>query len=657
MFRVFNCLTTEHDWRLVIVAGVVCFLASLTAISLFNRARATAGRVRATWIVAAGAATGCGIWATHFIAMLAYDPGVSVAYNIGLTALSLAAAALVTAGGLAVAVYAPARWSAPLGGAIVGGGIACMHYTGMWAVELPGRVTWWPGLVAVSVALGMLFGTGALLVAARRDTLRTTALAAVLLTLAIVSHHFTAMGAIEIVPDPTRVITAFSLSPGSLAIAVASIAMAVLGMSLVGAFTDRRLDANSQLLATALNNMTQGVVMFDRAERLLVCNDRYLEMYGFSRAQVGPGTSLREIIAARSANGTLTSDAERYCVELLDAMRQGKTLRSIVERPDGHVIEVINRPIAGGDYWVGTHDDITERRLTEMRIASLAEQKERRESVETEIRSFRANVEAVLRTMSHSASEMSRTATGLSGYSRETSQRAAGAARSSNDAAVNVAAASDAARELMESIREISRQLTQATDLVGVAVGEAQRTNTDVASLAQAAQEIGNVVKLIQHIAGQTNLLALNATIEASRAGESGRGFGVVASEVKSLAVQTAKATEQISAQIASVQASTASAVEAIRRNTERMQEINRYTTAVAASVEQQSAATNEISHNVASAAAETKVVVSALEDVVGAVDHTGISATTVLEVSQAMQSAADDLRDKVEGFLTKVAV
>jgi NO-binding membrane sensor protein with MHYT domain len=313
MFRVFNCLTTEHDWRLVIIAGVVCFLASCTAISLFNRARATAGRSRATWIVAAGAAAGCGIWATHFIAMLAYDPGVSIAYNIGMTALSLVAAALVTASGLAVAVYVSARWSAPLGGAIVGGGIACMHYTGMWAVELPGHVTWWPGLVAVSVVLGMLFGTAALLVAAHRDSLRAMALAAVLLTLAIVSHHFTAMGAVEIVPDPTRVITAFSLSPGSLAIAVASAAIAVLGMSLVGAFTDRRLDANSQLLATALNNMTQGVVMFDRAERLLLCNDRYLEMYGLSRALVKPGCTLREIIAARSTNGTLGVEAERYC--------------------------------------------------------------------------------------------------------------------------------------------------------------------------------------------------------------------------------------------------------------------------------------------------------------------------------------------------------
>src|SRR5438552_8900787 len=198
MFRVLTCLATEHDWRLVVVAGLVCFLASLTAISLFNRARATAGRTRAIWILAAGAAAGCGIWATHFVAMLAYEPGISIAYNIGLTALSLAAAASVTAVGLAVAVYGAKGWAAPVGGGIVDAGVACMHYTGMWAVELPGHVTWSFGLVLASVALGMLFGVFALAVAVRRSDLRGAYAAAALLTLAIVSHHFTAMGAVVI---------------------------------------------------------------------------------------------------------------------------------------------------------------------------------------------------------------------------------------------------------------------------------------------------------------------------------------------------------------------------------------------------------------------------------------------------------------------------
>src|SRR5216684_8523108 len=102
MFRVLTCLTGEHDWRLVVLAGLVCFLASVVAVSLFHRACATRGRARATWLGCAGAATGCGIWATHFIAMLAYDPGLPIAYNVGLTALSLLAAAAITGAGLAV---------------------------------------------------------------------------------------------------------------------------------------------------------------------------------------------------------------------------------------------------------------------------------------------------------------------------------------------------------------------------------------------------------------------------------------------------------------------------------------------------------------------------------------------------------------------------
>src|SRR5207245_836505 len=162
--------------------------ASLTAITLFDRARASGGRTRATWMVAAGTATGCGIWDTHFIMMLAYDPGVPIAYDISLTALSLVAAAATTGAGLSVAAYG--QWRAPVGGGIVGAGDAGMHYLGMWAVEAPARVTWSLDLVATSLALGMLFGAGALTMATRRNDKRGVAIAALLLTLAIVSHHF-----------------------------------------------------------------------------------------------------------------------------------------------------------------------------------------------------------------------------------------------------------------------------------------------------------------------------------------------------------------------------------------------------------------------------------------------------------------------------------
>src|SRR3984957_13398715 len=162
MFRVLTCLTTQHDLRLVVVAGVVCYLSSLTAITLFNRARSMSGHARAIWIIAAGAATGCGIWATHFLAMLAYDPGVPIAYNINLTASSLLVAAIVTACGLAVAVFVPGRWGAAIGGGIIGAGVACMHYLGMAAVQLPGRVQWDIPLVIASIVLGMVLGMAAL---------------------------------------------------------------------------------------------------------------------------------------------------------------------------------------------------------------------------------------------------------------------------------------------------------------------------------------------------------------------------------------------------------------------------------------------------------------------------------------------------------------
>jgi methyl-accepting chemotaxis protein len=656
MFRVLTCLTVEHDWRLVSVAAFVCFFASLTAINLLNRARATASRSRLGWIVAAALATGFGIWATHFIAMLAYEPGIRVGYNIGLTALSLAAAAAVTGLGLSLALYNRARFVAPAAGAIVGGGIACMHYTGMWALEVPGRVTWQIDLVVASVALGMLFGALALIIAMRDTSRRNAVLAAVLLTLAIVSHHFTAMGAVEIVPDPTRGIDALSLSPTMLAFAVASGAMAILGMSLISAFADRRIDEQSKLLATALNNMSQGVVMFE-GERLVVCNDSYIKMYGLGPVFVKPGCTLSDLLRRRSANGSLQGDGEEHRAQILAAMAEGRISNRIVETPDGRSISVTHRPIPGGRYWVGTHEDLSAQIRVERERAALAQQESRRASVESAIAAFRRDVETVLRSMSDSTAALRATATTLSASSGETSQQAAGALQFSAEASSNVTAAASAAEELIGSIGEISRRLHQATELVGAAVAEATSTNEDIAGLAQAAQEIGEVVNLIRHIAGQTNLLALNATIEAARAGESGRGFAVVASEVKSLAVQTAKATEDIAAQIAGVQASTSGVVEAIRRNTERLQEINHYTSAVASSVEEQNAATGGISQNVIGAAAGTKEVAVILNQVANAISQTRQSADTVLMASQKVEAAAAELRDKVEGFLDQVAV
>jgi methyl-accepting chemotaxis protein len=220
-----------------------------------------------------------------------------------------------------------------------------------------------------------------------------------------------------------------------------------------------------------------------------------------------------------------------------------------------------------------------------------------------------------------------------------------------------VQTAAVAADELSRSIAEISRQLMQTSGIVELATKEARATDEEIAGLADGAQKIGDVVKLIRNIAGQTNLLALNATIEAARAGEAGKGFAVVASEVKSLAVQTAKATEDIANHILAVQTSTSGAVEAIRQIAARMQEINTYTAAVAASVEQQNAATGEISHNVTSAAQGTGHVVEVLSEVSKAATETRSSAGVVRDASETVEAAVANLRVEVEDFLAKVAV
>jgi methyl-accepting chemotaxis protein len=254
------------------------------------------------------------------------------------------------------------------------------------------------------------------------------------------------------------------------------------------------------------------------------------------------------------------------------------------------------------------------------------------------------------------AMTMRSTATALLTSSGQTAQRAEGAVSASNEASTNVQTAAVAADELASSIGEISRQLAMTTTIVRAAVTEAQGTNAQITALSQAAQKIGDVIKLIRTIAGQTNLLALNATIEAARAGEAGKGFAVVASEVKSLAVQTAKATEDISRLINAVQSSTGSAVDAIGRIASRMQEIDSCTAAVSTAVQQQSGATAEISQNVAGAADGAKLVVSVLGNVTGAASETRQSAESVLTASQAVEAAATELRLEVEGFLARVA-
>ncbi len=268
---------------------------------------------------------------------------------------------------------------------------------------------------------------------------------------------------------------------------------------------------------------------------------------------------------------------------------------------------------------------------------------------------FEAKVGGVVNEVSTQASRMQESATQMTATAEETSRQATAVAAASEEASTNVQTVAAATEELSSSISEISRQVTESARMSGKAVDEVGRTSQTVEALANAAQKIGNVVQLISEIASQTNLLALNATIEAARAGEAGKGFAVVASEVKSLASQTARATEEISAQINEIQTATGQSVEAMRSIGETIASMNAIASTIAAAVEEQGAATNEIARNVQQAAAGTSEVSSNITGVTRAAEGTGTAASLVQRSAADLGVQAKDLRAAVEQFLGQV--
>jgi len=395
----------------------------------------------------------------------------------------------------------------------------------------------------------------------------------------------------------------------------------------------------------ALNNMAQGLCMFDADRRLVVCNERYARIYALPPELLQAGTPHQTIIEHRVSHGILAGEKTDAAVDQkLAALSKHSTEKSssrVDKLADGRLIKVTREPMSGGG-WLATHEDVTERA--------------RSNTIDSAISSFRERVESVLQTVSDCTKTMKSTATDLFGSSEQTSRRAEGMVQASQGASTSVHNAAVATREMSGSATEISRQIGQTTKVVRSAVSKVKATNDEFVGLSNAAQKIGDIIKLIKEISGQTNLLALNATIEAARAGEAGRGFSVVASEVKSLAQQTRDATEEIASQVSAVQASTTGAIQAVGNIEEYIGEISTNTSAVAGSIEQQSAATLEISNNVASAAQETSTIVAVLGEVADAAIATRGSAEIVLTASESVEGAVDNLRREVESFLGSVA-
>jgi len=499
MYRVLTCLTTQHDYRLVILAVVVCAVGSFTAFVIYSHARQRPSSSNSGWLFAAGLCTGGTIWATHFIAMLAYEGGVPAAYAPALTIMSLGISFVLTTAGLKAASLG-GRTKVAAGGAIIGLGIAAMHFTGMEALVVAGTKQWDPALVTAAIVAGMLLTTAAMLNFHEGQGIRAVATAAGFLTLGICTLHFTAMGAVTITPDLTISVAQSHLGGAAMAIAIAGITALVLGAGfmasihvrraaqktalstrelvdatmeaqilacsgtvvnanrraaelwesapehLVGkaifgdllldgvptvrtdatfalrtrlkaaggsvipvevvrqplpaaeranevytvrylrdsiATTDRLKRMNDELQSrerelrmqnmrfdTAMNNMTQGLCMFDAQHRVVVSNARFAELYGLSAEQMRPGTTLREVIERRIANGIYGGESpEAYLHERLSAIV--KDLDMIQDLSDGRCMAISLRLMPEGG-WVTTHEDVTERRRIEARLSHMA---------------------------------------------------------------------------------------------------------------------------------------------------------------------------------------------------------------------------------------------------------------------------------------------
>ncbi len=384
MYRVLTCLTVQHDYRLVALATLICVAAALASFKIYSYVGASEGRRRFSLLVLTGICSGAGIWATHFIAMLAYDAGFPIAYEPVATGASFLIAVSAATIGFAISASG-SHWKAGVGGACLGLGAGVMHYAGMRALVLPATIEWDTTLVAASLIVGAAFASSAMIAFRRLSGRRAISAAAALFATAIFGLHFTGMAAATVVPDPALAVPPFPIDASLMVAAVSGAALIILlsGIASTAIMENqmrRRREAELRIqnlrFDMALDHMREALCMFDAEKRLVVCNARYAELYRLPPELVKPGTSHRDIIRHRVVNGILKGEANDSAAEqvtaALSALPADTPSSRVDEFADGRLICVTRQPMAGGG-WVATHLDVTERQRSETKIAYMAQ--------------------------------------------------------------------------------------------------------------------------------------------------------------------------------------------------------------------------------------------------------------------------------------------